>query len=107
MAERKKLLIKLCAGTDRGKSVTPETAVAIEEQVREIEAQNTIKDTAVAPGLTGRVWSSQSSTHHGRSTTRTLTFVRVRPTERSARPKAASLRLAHVLYTCHRATHWR
>ena len=81
LAERKKLLIKLCAGTDRGKSVTPETAVAIEEQVRAIEAQNTIKDTAVAPGLTGRAYLVvQSTTHQGRSPT--LTFVRVSPPDR-------------------------
>ena len=56
LEERKKLLIRLCAGTDRGKSVTPETARAIETQVRALEACNAIKDPAVAPGITGK-WS--------------------------------------------------
>ena len=56
LAERKKLLVRLCAGTDRGKRVTPDTAAAIEEQVRAIEALNRTADPAIAEGISGR-WS--------------------------------------------------
>ena len=38
--ERKQLLIRLCANTDRGKNASRETAALIETQVRALEAAN-------------------------------------------------------------------
>ena len=56
LQQRKQLLIRLCAGTDRGKNASPEVAAAIEEQVCALEALNATKDPAVAPGISGK-WS--------------------------------------------------
>ena len=56
LAERKQLLIRLCANTDRGKSASVETAAAIEAQVRAIEELNATSDPAVSPKISGR-WS--------------------------------------------------
>ena len=56
LAERKQLLIRLCANTDRGKSASVETAAAIEAQVRAIEELNATTDPAVSPKISGQ-WS--------------------------------------------------
>ena len=52
--ERKQLLIRLCANTDRGKNASPETAAAIEAQVRALEAANGTRDPATSEKISGR-----------------------------------------------------
>jgi len=54
--ECKKLLVRLCANTDRGKSADEDTAGLIEACVRSLEAVNPTRDPAIAPGLSGK-WS--------------------------------------------------
>ena len=52
--ERKQLLIRLCANTDRGKNASPETAAAIEAQVRALEAANATRDPATSAKISGK-----------------------------------------------------
>lgn len=52
--ERKQLLIRLCANTDRGKNASPETAAAIEAQVRALEAANATRDPATSSKISGK-----------------------------------------------------
>ena len=56
LEDRKSLLLRLCANTDRGKSVTPDAAKRIEELVAAIEASNVTRDPAVSPLISGE-WS--------------------------------------------------
>ena len=52
--ERKQLLIRLCANTDRGKNASPETAALIETQVRALEAANATRDPATSAKISGK-----------------------------------------------------
>ena len=52
--ERKQLLIRLCANTDRGKKASPETAALIETQVRALEAANATRDPATSSKISGK-----------------------------------------------------
>ena len=54
LSERKQLLIRLCANTDRGKNASVETAAAIETQVTALEALNETNDPAVSQKISGK-----------------------------------------------------
>ena len=52
--ERKQLLIRLCANTDRGKNASAETAAAIESTVRALESMNATRDPATSSKISGK-----------------------------------------------------